>query len=83
MTSETLPLVIELEAERVANLDISEKTLTSERKVVLEERRMRTEDRPSGRAIEALLALTWTAHPYRWPVIGWRSDIENSSGRAA
>lgn len=37
---------------------------------------MRVEDRPDGQGIEALTALTWTAHPYRWPVIGWRSDIE-------
>jgi predicted Zn-dependent peptidase len=79
VTSETLPLVIELEAERVANLDISEKTLDSEREVVLEERRMRTEDQPSGRAMEALMALTFQAHPYRWPVIGWRSDIEKAT----
>jgi zinc protease len=82
VTAETLPLVIELEAERVANLDISEETLASERQVVLEERRMRTEDQPSGRALEALLALTFKAHPYRWPVIGWRSDVENASVEA-
>ncbi|MGI9592063.1 MAG: M16 family metallopeptidase, partial [Myxococcota bacterium] len=79
VTRENLPLVLELEAERVANLDISEKTLTSEREVVLEERRMRTEDQPTGRAIEALMATTFTAHPYRWPVIGWRSDIEDAT----
>ncbi|HPG27776.1 MAG TPA: pitrilysin family protein, partial [Myxococcota bacterium] len=77
ITSESLPLVIDLEAERFANLDISAKTLESEREVVLEERRMRTEDTPDGRGYEALLALVWQAHPYRWPVIGWRSDIEN------
>ena len=79
VTSETLPLVIELEAERVAHLDISERTLTSEREVVLEERRMRSEDQPSGRAFETLLALTFQAHPYRWPVIGWRSDVEKAT----
>ncbi len=79
VTSETLPLVIDLEHERVANLDISERTLTSERQVVLEERRLRTEDSPMGRAYEALLALVWQAHPYRWPVIGWRSDIEKAT----
>ena len=77
--SETLPLVIALEAERLANLDISEKTLASEREVVLEERRMRTEDQPGGRAREALYALTFQALPYRWPVIGWRSDIESTT----
>ncbi len=77
--SEALPLVIALEAERLANLDISQETLVSERQVVLEERRMRTEDQPGGRAREALYALTFQALPYRWPVIGWRSDIANTT----
>jgi zinc protease len=76
MTAEHLPLLIELEAERLENLDISEESLASEREVVLEERRMRTEDSPQGRAFEALLALTFQAHPYRVPTIGWRSDVE-------
>ena len=76
VTSESLPLVIDLEAERFLNLDISETTLESEREVVLEERRLRTEDTPDGRGFEALAALVWQAHPYRWPVIGWRSDVE-------
>jgi predicted Zn-dependent peptidase len=82
VTSESLPLVIDLEHERVAHLDISDRTLTSEREVVLEERRMRTEDSPMGRAYEALLALMWQAHPYRWPVIGWRSDVEQATVEA-
>ncbi len=77
VTAESLPLVLDLEAERFLNLDISESTLESEREVVLEERRMRTEDTPDGRGFEALAALVWQAHPYRWPTIGWRSDIEN------
>ncbi|MCP4905775.1 MAG: insulinase family protein [bacterium] len=76
VTAESLPLVIDLEAERFLNLDISESTLDSEREVVLEERRLRTEDTPDGRGFEALTALVWKAHPYRWPVIGWRSDVE-------
>ena len=80
--SESLPLVIDLEHERVAHLDISDRTLTSEREVVLEERRMRTEDSPGGRAFEALPALMWQAHPYRWPVIGWRSDVEETTVEA-
>ena len=77
--TEALPLVIALEAERLANLDISEETLASEREVVLEERRLRTEDQPGGRARETLYALTFQALPYRWPVIGWRSDIESTT----
>jgi zinc protease len=76
VTSEHLPLMIALEAERLAHLDISEESLTSEREVVIEERRMRTEDDPQGRAFEALMALSFMAHPYRRPTIGWRSDLE-------
>jgi predicted Zn-dependent peptidase len=76
VTAESLPLVIDLEAERIRNLDISQATLDSEREVVLEERRMRVEDSPGGLAFEALAALSWPAHPYHWPVIGWRADVE-------
>ena len=79
VTTESLPLVIDLEHERVANLNISEETLARERKVVLEERRLRTEDSPMGRAYESLFGLVWQALPYRWPVIGWRSDIEKAT----
>ena len=79
VTSETLPLVIDLEHERVAHLDIGEETLARERKVVLEERRLRTEDSPMGRAYENLFSLVFQAIPYRWPVIGWRSDIEKAT----
>jgi predicted Zn-dependent peptidase len=78
-TRETLPLVIDLEHERLANLDISAKTLERERQVVLEERRLRSEDSPMGRAYEALFALLWQASPYRTPVIGWRSDVEKAT----
>jgi len=79
VTRESLPLVIDLEYERLANLDISDETLTREREVVLEERRLRSEDQPMGRAYESLLSLLWQAHPYRTPVIGWRSDIEKTT----
>ena len=83
VTPEALPLAIALEGERIANLDISEATLASEREVVLEERRLRTEDDPEGRAFEALMALAFTAHPYRTPVIGWRSDVEAATAPVA
>ncbi|MBK7951085.1 MAG: insulinase family protein [Deltaproteobacteria bacterium] len=76
VTTETLPLVIDLEAERFGNLVISPEILEPERAVVLEERRLRTEDSPDGLAFEALAALAWDAHPYRWPTIGWRSNVE-------
>lgn len=47
----------------------------SERDVVFEERRMRTESRPTGKFQEQFNAMFWDAHPYHWPVIGWPSDI--------
>ncbi len=47
----------------------------SERDVVFEERRLRTEATPLGKFDEELNALVWNAHPYHWPVVGWASDI--------
>lgn len=47
-----------------------------EREVVKEERRMRTDSTPTGLVNEAYMAQFWQAHPYRWPVIGWMSDID-------
>ena len=79
ITSEHLPLVISLEAERFANLDISEESLASEREVVISERRWRSEDSPEGRAFETLMALTFFAHPYRIPTVGWLSDLQKVS----
>jgi predicted Zn-dependent peptidase len=82
VTSESLPLVIDLEYERLAHLDISQQTLESERQVVVEERRLRVENVPRGRMSEALFATAWKAHPYRRPVVGWRSDIESTTVEA-
>jgi zinc protease len=74
--SEALPLVLDLEADRMASLIIDDTSLARERDVVKEERRFRTDNDIDGMLAEALGALTYLAHPYRWPVIGWMSDIE-------
>lgn len=55
----------------------------SERDVVFEERRMRTESTPTGKFAEQFNALFWDAHPYNWPVIGWPSDIPAISKKQA
>ena len=47
----------------------------TERKVVFEERRMRTESTPLGKFYESFNSLFWESHPYGWPVLGWPSDI--------
>jgi zinc protease len=72
-----LPLAIRLEADRMANLLLSEEEFKKEIRVVMEERRLRTEDRPRGLVSEQLMATALMAHPYRNPIIGWMNDLEN------
>ena len=69
-------LGLELEADRMAHLSLEEKEFLSERQVVMEERRWRIEDQPASILGETTQAMAYLAHPYRWPVIGWMSDIE-------
>ncbi|MDX5363728.1 MAG: insulinase family protein [Pseudazoarcus pumilus] len=65
-----------MEADRLANLVISEKEFLPEQQVVSEERRMRTDDNPRSLLWEQLMAAAYTAHPYRRPIIGWMGDIQ-------
>ena len=71
-----LALAFRLEADRMANLVISKEEFDKEIRVVMEERRLRTEDQPRALVHEQLMATAFTAHPYRWPVVGWMSDLE-------
>lgn len=68
---------LELEAERMAHLSLGEKEFQPERQVVMEERRLRIEDQPANLLGEMMRATAFLAHPYRWPTIGWSSDIEH------
>jgi zinc protease len=70
---------LEMEADRMRGINVSEKAFETEKKVVLEERRMRTEDDPVSFMQEATMAATFEAHPYQWPVIGWLHDIDSIS----
>ena len=74
-----LPLVLWLEANRMATLRIDKETVVSEREVVKEERRMRVENQPYGRLNEILYNETFTTHPYKHPVIGSMADLEAAS----
>jgi len=67
--------ILRLEADRMRNLLLDPAEIDSERQVVMEERRMRTEDSPDGLLAEELMATAFSAHPYQWPVIGWMTDI--------
>ena len=74
--SQYLPLVLWMEADRMATLRIDERTFSNERQVVKEERRMRIENQPYGRLNEILFQQAFTVHPYRHPVIGSMQDLE-------
>lgn len=67
---------LEMEAERMRGLKVSEEDFSTERNVVLEERRMRTDDDPVSFLFEEVMAAAFKAHPYQWPVIGWFHDIQ-------
>ncbi len=72
-----LPLALKLEADRMVNLVLTPEEFAKEIKVVMEERRWRTDDRARSIVYEQLLASALGAHPYRRPIIGWMSDLEN------
>jgi len=72
-----LPLAMQLEADRMYNLVLSEKEFSKEIKVVMEERRWRTDDDAHSLVGERLMATAYQEHPYHNPIIGWMNDLEN------
>ncbi|HET7765490.1 MAG TPA: pitrilysin family protein [Burkholderiales bacterium] len=78
-----LPFVMGLEADRMANLAIRPEEFAREIKVVMEERRLSTEDQPRALLDESLAATAFSAHPYKWPTIGWMQDLQNMTWRDA
>jgi zinc protease len=75
IAADRLDLVLAIEADRMRNLLLDPAEIDSERKVVMEERRMRTDDDPDGLVDEEMNSMAYKAHPYRWPIIGWMADI--------
>ncbi|XHB98280.1 pitrilysin family protein [Nitratireductor sp. ac15] len=71
-----LPDMMRFEADRMRNLVLSEENIETERQVVLEERRQRTDNVPSSILSEELNATLYQNHPYGIPVIGWQQEIE-------
>jgi zinc protease len=72
-----LPISFELEADRMANLNLREQDFKKELQVVMEERRMRTDDQPQSLTYEQFMAAAFTNSPYHHPVIGWQNDLDN------
>ncbi|HET8564225.1 MAG TPA: pitrilysin family protein, partial [Candidatus Binatia bacterium] len=75
MSREKIGIEIDLEADRMANALLGETYFEPEKKVITEERRLRTEDNPVAALAEVTGAVAYTIHPYRRPVIGWMQDI--------
>lgn len=73
--SKHLGLITEMEADRMANLVLDEGRLETERKVVLEERRLRLDGNFDAQHMEELRHLAFPSHPYGMPVIGYEEDI--------
>ena len=71
-----LPIALELEADRMRNLTLDKKEFNKEIQVVMEERRLRTEDKPEGKLYEKFSSTAYTKHPYGNPIIGWMEDLQ-------
>ncbi|MDP2822390.1 MAG: pitrilysin family protein [Sulfuritalea sp.] len=78
-----LPEMMKLEADRMANLTLDAKEFAAEIKVVMEERRLRTDDNPLSLVHETLNSTLFQAHPYRRPIIGWMDDLEHMTWQDA
>ncbi len=72
-----LHVSFELEADRMRGLLLDDKEFQKEVRVVMEERRLRTEDKPESLTYEQFNATAFVTSPYRNPVIGWMNDLEN------
>lgn len=83
LQKDRLPLAFELEADRMANLQLKDESFAKEIQVVMEERRLRTEDNPQAVVYEQLMSMAYQTHPYRRPVIGWMDDLQNMSAEDA
>ena len=78
-----LEQVMALEADRMQNLTMDPAEFAKEIRVVMEERRLRTDDQPMALLMEALNATAFVASPYRHPVVGWMDDLQNMTAADA
>jgi zinc protease len=72
-----MPLIYDIEADRIRDLSFDPAKIKSEREVVASERRLSVDNENGGVLDEQLWAAAIIAHPYHWPVVGWMSDIEH------
>ncbi len=77
LAKDRLAVSFELEADRMRGLLLDPQEFAKEVQVVMEERRMRTEDNPSALTGEQFQAVAYLTSPYHWPIIGWMDDLEH------
>lgn len=83
MQKDRLELAMQLESDRMANLVIRDDLFAKEMQVVMEERRLRTDDQPQSVVYERLMATAYQESPYRRPVIGWMDDLQHMTAQEA
>jgi zinc protease len=83
IASDRIPIVIDLEADRMQDLTFDDAQFTPELHVVMEERRLRTDNNPVAALFEQISAVAYSAHPYQWPTIGWMHDLEQATRQDA
>jgi zinc protease len=76
ISADRLDLVMEMEADRMRNLRLTEDDVATERQVILEERAQRTDSNPDALLSEQMRAAQFQNSPYGIPVIGWRHEME-------
>ncbi len=79
VSKDKLPTMMEMEADRMVNLRLTEKEVLTERDVILEERRSRVENNPAAILNEQMDAALYLSHPYGIPIIGWEHEIAKLS----
>ena len=75
LSTDRFRVALDLEADRMQGLVFSDDEFNTERMVVLEERRLRTDDDPQAYLMEQVNAAAFQAQPYHWPPIGWTDDL--------
>lgn len=83
VAADRLGLMMQMEADRMRDLQLTEDDVATERQVILEERAQRTDSDPGALLNEQMSAAQFLNHPYGIPVIGWRHEIETLSRQDA
>ena len=83
VAKDRLRIVMEMEADRMRNLKLTEKDVLTERDVILEERRSRVDNDPASILSEQMMSTLYSSHPYGTPVIGWEHEMAQLSRKDA